>query len=234
LSNHFSYIGTDIDPPIIAHWFPFLGDALTASACPTISPATRMRTREAAAADKTTTTALLATLKAAASKTSTRTSIFDISFGEINSDGATWDELSKKFSENEEEDVVIAKVDCTVETAVRSDNDVTGYPTLKFFKEDSEEAAEKYRGGRDLENLVKFINKEMGLEQEKEDLVSEAATADKGLYVLSERSLPGHVAKKDTFVKLYAPWCGHCTKLAPIWDDLASEFENVICNKTLK
>jgi hypothetical protein len=45
---------------------------------------------------------------------------------------------------------------------------VTGYPTLKFFKKDSEEAAEKYRGGRDLENLVKFINKEMGLEQEKE------------------------------------------------------------------
>jgi thioredoxin domain-containing protein 5 len=138
----------------------------------------------------------------------------------------TWDELSKKFSENEEKDVVIAKVDCTVETAVCSDNDVTGYPTLKFFKKDSEEAAEKYRGGRDLENLVKFINKEMGLEQEKEDLVSEAATADKGLYVLSERSFPGHVAKKDTFVKFYAPWCGHCTKLAPIWDDLASEFES--------
>jgi hypothetical protein len=62
LSNHFSYIGTDIDidPPIIAHWFPFLGDALTASARPTISPATRMRSRVAAAADKTTTTALWA------------------------------------------------------------------------------------------------------------------------------------------------------------------------------
>jgi hypothetical protein len=90
LRKHFSYMTTDVDPPIIAHWFPFLGVALTTSARPTISPATRMRSREAAAADKTTTTAPLATLKAAASKTLTATSIFvfDISFGEINSDGA--------------------------------------------------------------------------------------------------------------------------------------------------
>jgi hypothetical protein len=43
LSNHFSYIVTDIT-----------------SARPTISPATRMRSREAAAADKTSTTALWA------------------------------------------------------------------------------------------------------------------------------------------------------------------------------
>ena len=55
-----------------------------------------------------------------------------------------------------------------METALCSENDVTGYPTLKFFKKDDEAEAEKYRGQRDMAALVKFINKKMGLEVEEE------------------------------------------------------------------
>ena len=47
-----------------------------------------------------------------------------------------------------------------------ADNEVTGYPTLKFFKKGSD-ATEKYRGQRDLDTLAKYVAKQLGQEPEE-------------------------------------------------------------------
>lgn len=141
----------------------------------------------------------------------------------------TWEDLAVKSNAAEEKVVTIAKVDCTIHTALCSSQDVTGYPTLKFYKNGAEKAdGIKYRGQRDMASLEKFIGEQLGnvvAEEAPKAEESAEAVVENGLYILGSGSFAKTIAKGDTFVKFYAPWCGHCQKLAPAWDELAKLFE---------
>eukprot|EP00092_Neocalanus_flemingeri_P060104 GFUD01071999.1.p1 GENE.GFUD01071999.1~~GFUD01071999.1.p1 ORF type:complete len:414 (+),score=147.69 GFUD01071999.1:53-1243(+) len=138
-----------------------------------------------------------------------------------------WEEMASKHNKDVDSEVSIAKVDCTIATALCSAQDVTGYPTLKFFKNGFEkEDGVKYRGNRDAASLEKFIAEKLGNEIPAEKPAESAEpVVENGVYILGTPSFSSVVGKGDTFIKFYAPWCGHCIKLAPAWEELAKSFE---------
>lgn len=132
----------------------------------------------------------------------------------------TWAELASTVQSNLDEKVVIAEVDCTTATSLCSQQDVTGYPTLKFFSKGVAES-QRHRGPRDLDSLLSFIKETLGLQDNKEKVVETNTEPLKGAVELSEDNFHDHVASGEHFVKFFAPWCGHCQKMAGTWDSLA-------------
>lgn len=135
----------------------------------------------------------------------------------------TWEELAEMLNQ-EESNVKIAKVDCTTDGDVCNAQDVTGYPTLKFFKLGSEEGI-KFRGTRDLPSLTTFITEQVSLTLDGEQEAKIPVEA--GLTELTEDTFEQHVASGKHFVKFYAPWCGHCQRLAPVWDELGKNLGSI-------
>ncbi|XP_064489294.1 thioredoxin domain-containing protein 5 homolog [Ornithodoros turicata] len=139
----------------------------------------------------------------------------------------TWDELAEKYNEIDDgTKVIISKVDCTTESQLCAEQDITGYPTLKFFKASADEGI-KYRGPRDLASLEAFISENLG--EAKPDVVKEdqaPAPSVESLAELTDATFHKAVETGQHFVKFYAPWCGHCQKLAPVWEALAATFEH--------
>jgi protein disulfide-isomerase-like protein len=43
---------------------------------------------------------------------------------------------------------------------------------------------------------------------------------------LTADTIDAEMAGKGSFIKFYAPWCGHCKKMAPVWNQLMDEFDD--------
>ena len=66
-----------------------------------------------------------------------------------------WDQLMGEFESSSS--VVVGDVDCTVETDLCSEYDVSGYPTIKYFTPETDEKGDSYNGGRDFDALKAHV-----------------------------------------------------------------------------
>jgi len=158
-----------------------------------------------------------------------------------------WIQLAEKYNEEQDRDfVTIGKVDCTVDTDLCSEQEVTGYPTLKLFNNGDFANSLRYRGKREILAFDKFLADNVKGEDEgaaapaaveEDDASAEVADppaepvhdfvdVEDGLAKLTTKTFNAHVGQGVHFVKFFAPWCGHCQRMAPAWDQLAKAFED--------
>jgi len=147
-----------------------------------------------------------------------------------------WKKAGLKYNK-EGSEVVIAEADCTGENAkkVCSDQGVRGYPTLKHFENGEEKSGAQIP--RNLKGIGAYVDEKcLGLEPKVEepakpksqDAAPETHKAG-SVHKLTSHDFDKFVTNnkdKNVFIKVYAPWCGHCKNMAPAWIELAKSLED--------
>ncbi|TKY61559.1 disulfide-isomerase A6 [Spatholobus suberectus] len=128
-----------------------------------------------------------------------------------------YEQLGTSFKKTKS--VLIGKVDCDEHKSVCSKYGASGYPTIQWFPKGSLEP-KKYEGARTAEALAAFVNIEAVTNVK-------IASVPSSVVVLSPDNFDEVVLDetKDVLVEFYAPWCGHCNALAPIYEKVAAAFK---------
>ncbi|KAI5299799.1 hypothetical protein KEM56_002956 [Ascosphaera pollenicola] len=132
-----------------------------------------------------------------------------------------YEELASAFAHAKDK-VHISRVDADSERSLGNKFGIQGFPTLKWFDGESKEPVEEYSSGRDLESLSAFITEKTGV---KAKGIKKPAVEKSDVVILDEKSFDEVIGgEKDVLVAFTAPWCGHCKRLAPIYESLATTF----------
>jgi protein disulfide-isomerase A6 len=134
-----------------------------------------------------------------------------------------WNQLSDHVLKS---NVVIAKIDMTKNKL--DSPEVKGFPTIFFYPQAGDAVA--YDGGRSLKDLKEYLIKnsqayKAAFPNEKIEVIEEEVTSVTILDSKNHEKVTQD-ASKDVLVMYYAPWCGHCKSLKPIWNQLSDYVQN--------
>ncbi|KAG0025298.1 hypothetical protein BGZ81_007259 [Podila clonocystis] len=115
-------------------------------------------------------------------------------------------------------DFKFAEVNCILEGDVCDDNKVESYPSMQLFNKGNK--VQDYNGGRTTEALGSFAE-EKAAEYDPKAIRANISNQHGKVIVLNSKNYKETIQDGPWLVEYYAPWCGHCKALAPIYDELA-------------
>jgi len=142
--------------------------------------------------------------------------------------------------------VKMAAVDATQNEKLAQKYQIQGFPTIKVFGTDKKSPVD-YQGERTADGLIneamKTVSKIVKDRQKggasgssgkskgsEKEAKKEKKSKGSDVVELTEANFNALVLESDDIwmVEFFAPWCGHCKKLAPEWESAASQLKGQV------
>ncbi|KAI8335863.1 thioredoxin-like protein [Chlamydoabsidia padenii] len=136
----------------------------------------------------------------------------------------TWKALTEEQGElAQTHDIHFGTIDCSIHGDLCQEHGITGYPSMNLYVDGH--FAQSYIGARSKKAILSFL-----MHQHAKRTANNSKYSTSQSISLDGKSLTHAIQqrKRPYFVKFYVPWCPHCQRLAPLWNQLAKELKDQV------